>query len=108
MVDRLVAAGYVPVVHARRPQAQAAAEAAGLRWAGSIAETVRVHRSRPSHQPGLDPAADGAVLERIPLTEAIQRALNAIGVERSDSCIADGHSEHYDKAGNELLVEAIR
>jgi 3-hydroxyisobutyrate dehydrogenase-like beta-hydroxyacid dehydrogenase len=41
MVDRLVAAGYRPVVHARRPQTQAAAEAAGLRWAGSIAETVR-------------------------------------------------------------------
>ena len=41
MVDRLVAAGYLPVVHARRPQTQAAAEAAGLRWAESIAETVR-------------------------------------------------------------------
>jgi len=41
MVDRLAAAGYVPVVHARRAQTQAAAEAAGLRWAGSIAETVR-------------------------------------------------------------------
>src|SRR6202044_2055115 len=41
MVDRLVAAGYRPVVHARRPQTQAAAEAAGLRGAGSIAETVR-------------------------------------------------------------------
>ena len=41
MVDRLVAAGYRPVVHARRPQTQAAAEAGGLRWAASIAETVR-------------------------------------------------------------------
>jgi 3-hydroxyisobutyrate dehydrogenase-like beta-hydroxyacid dehydrogenase len=41
MVDRLVAAGYVPVVHARRPQTQAAADAAGLRWARSIAEAVR-------------------------------------------------------------------
>ena len=41
MVDRLAAAGYAPVVHARRPQTQAAAEAAGLRWAGSIAGTVR-------------------------------------------------------------------
>ncbi|MGH3292599.1 MAG: NAD(P)-binding domain-containing protein, partial [Trebonia sp.] len=37
MVDRLVAAGYRPTVHARRPQTQAAAEAAGLRWARSIA-----------------------------------------------------------------------
>lgn len=41
MVDRLVAGGYVPTVNARRPQTRAAAEAAGLRWAGSIAETVR-------------------------------------------------------------------
>jgi len=41
MVDRLAAAGYAPVVHARRPQTQAAAEAAGLRWAGTVAETVR-------------------------------------------------------------------
>ncbi|MGH3298841.1 MAG: NAD(P)-dependent oxidoreductase [Trebonia sp.] len=41
MVDRLVAAGYLPTVHARRPQTQAAAEAADLRWARSIAETVR-------------------------------------------------------------------
>jgi 3-hydroxyisobutyrate dehydrogenase-like beta-hydroxyacid dehydrogenase len=41
MVDRLVAAGYRTTVHARRPQTQAAAEAAGLRWAESIAETVR-------------------------------------------------------------------
>jgi 3-hydroxyisobutyrate dehydrogenase-like beta-hydroxyacid dehydrogenase len=40
MVDRLVAAGYGVTVHARRPHAQAAAEAAGLRWAESIAETV--------------------------------------------------------------------
>jgi 3-hydroxyisobutyrate dehydrogenase-like beta-hydroxyacid dehydrogenase len=31
MVDRLVAAGYGPVVHARRPQTQSAAKAAGLR-----------------------------------------------------------------------------
>ncbi len=41
MVDRLAAAGYLPVVHARRPETQAAAEAAGLRWAGSVAGTVR-------------------------------------------------------------------
>jgi 3-hydroxyisobutyrate dehydrogenase-like beta-hydroxyacid dehydrogenase len=41
MVDRLVAAGYRPVVHARRLQTQAAAQAAGLRWAGSVAGTVR-------------------------------------------------------------------
>ena len=41
MVDRLAAAGYLPTVHARRPQTQAAAEAAGLRWAGSVTETVR-------------------------------------------------------------------
>ena len=41
MVDRLVAAGYVPTVHARRPQTQAAAEADGLRWAVSVADTVR-------------------------------------------------------------------
>jgi 3-hydroxyisobutyrate dehydrogenase-like beta-hydroxyacid dehydrogenase len=41
MVDRLVAAGYAPVIHARRPETQAAAEAAGLRWAGSVTETVR-------------------------------------------------------------------
>jgi 3-hydroxyisobutyrate dehydrogenase-like beta-hydroxyacid dehydrogenase len=31
MVNRLVAAGYGPVVHARRPQTQSAAKAAGLR-----------------------------------------------------------------------------
>jgi uncharacterized protein YbcV (DUF1398 family) len=31
------------------------------------------------------------------------RALNAIGVERSDSFIADGHSEHFGK-GNETVV----
>lgn len=31
------------------------------------------------------------------------QALNAIGVERSDSFIADGHSEHFGK-GNETVV----
>ena len=31
------------------------------------------------------------------------RALNAIGVERSDSFIADGHSEHFGK-GSETVV----
>jgi 3-hydroxyisobutyrate dehydrogenase-like beta-hydroxyacid dehydrogenase len=41
IVDRLVAAGYAPTVLTRRPQARAAAEAAGLSCAGTVAETVR-------------------------------------------------------------------
>ena len=32
------------------------------------------------------------------------RALNAIGVERSDSFIADGHSEYYGKAGERVVT----
>jgi len=41
IVDRLVAAGYEPTVLTRRPQARAAAEAAGLRCADTLRETVR-------------------------------------------------------------------
>jgi 3-hydroxyisobutyrate dehydrogenase-like beta-hydroxyacid dehydrogenase len=41
IVVRLVAAGYEPVVLTRRPAARAAAEAAGLRCAGTVRETVR-------------------------------------------------------------------
>jgi len=41
IVDRLVAAGYEPTVLTRRPQARAAAEAAGLRCADTVRETVR-------------------------------------------------------------------
>jgi uncharacterized protein YbcV (DUF1398 family) len=32
------------------------------------------------------------------------RALNAIGVERSDSFIADGHSEHFGKGGETVVT----
>jgi 3-hydroxyisobutyrate dehydrogenase-like beta-hydroxyacid dehydrogenase len=41
IVDRLVAAGYEPTVLTRRPTARAAAEAAGLRCADTLRETVR-------------------------------------------------------------------
>jgi 3-hydroxyisobutyrate dehydrogenase-like beta-hydroxyacid dehydrogenase len=41
IVDRLVAAGYEPTVLTRRPAARAAAEAAGLRCADTLQETVR-------------------------------------------------------------------
>lgn len=41
IIDRLVAAGYEPTVLARRPEARAAAEAAGLACAGTIPEAVR-------------------------------------------------------------------
>src|SRR5580692_1216044 len=41
IIDRLVAAGYEPTVLTRRPAARAAAEAAGLRCADSVRETVR-------------------------------------------------------------------
>ena len=41
IIDRLVAAGYKPTVLTRRPEARAAAEAAGLRCADTVAETVR-------------------------------------------------------------------
>ena len=41
IIDRLVAAGYEPTVLTRRPTARAAAEAAGLRCAGTVRETVR-------------------------------------------------------------------
>jgi 3-hydroxyisobutyrate dehydrogenase-like beta-hydroxyacid dehydrogenase len=41
IADRLVAAGYAPTVHTRRPQARAAAEASGLSCADTVAETVR-------------------------------------------------------------------
>jgi 3-hydroxyisobutyrate dehydrogenase-like beta-hydroxyacid dehydrogenase len=41
IIDRLVAAGYQPTVLTRRPEARAAAEAAGLRCADTVAETVR-------------------------------------------------------------------
>jgi 3-hydroxyisobutyrate dehydrogenase-like beta-hydroxyacid dehydrogenase len=41
IVDRLVAAGYQPTVLTRRPSARAEAEAAGLRCAGTVRETVR-------------------------------------------------------------------
>ena len=41
IIDRLVAAGYEPTVLTRRPAARAAAEAAGLRCAGTVRETVR-------------------------------------------------------------------
>jgi 3-hydroxyisobutyrate dehydrogenase-like beta-hydroxyacid dehydrogenase len=41
IVDRLVAAGYEPTVLTRRPEARAAAEAAGLRCADTVRETVR-------------------------------------------------------------------
>ena len=41
IIDRLVAAGYQPTVLTRRPAARAAAEAAGLRCADTVLETVR-------------------------------------------------------------------
>jgi 3-hydroxyisobutyrate dehydrogenase-like beta-hydroxyacid dehydrogenase len=41
ILDRLIAAGHDVTVLLRRPQARAAAEADGLTWAGSVAETVR-------------------------------------------------------------------
>ncbi|GGN19757.1 NAD(P)-dependent oxidoreductase [Streptomyces fuscichromogenes] len=41
MLERLMAAGNQVTVLVRRPQAQAAAEAAGLSWAGTIEATVR-------------------------------------------------------------------
>lgn len=41
IVDRLMAAGYEPTVLTRRPEARAAAEAAGLRCADTVPETVR-------------------------------------------------------------------
>jgi 3-hydroxyisobutyrate dehydrogenase-like beta-hydroxyacid dehydrogenase len=41
IIDRLVAAGYAPTVLTRRPAARAAAEAAGLRCADTLRETVR-------------------------------------------------------------------
>jgi 3-hydroxyisobutyrate dehydrogenase-like beta-hydroxyacid dehydrogenase len=41
MLDRLMAAGHDVTVLARRPQARAAAEADGLTWAETVAETVR-------------------------------------------------------------------
>ena len=41
IVDRLVAAGYAPTVLTRRPAARAAAEADGLRCAGTVRDTVR-------------------------------------------------------------------
>jgi 3-hydroxyisobutyrate dehydrogenase-like beta-hydroxyacid dehydrogenase len=41
IVDRLVAAGYEPTVLTRRPAARAAAEAAGLRCADTLKETVQ-------------------------------------------------------------------
>jgi len=41
IVDRLVAAGYQPTVLTRRPEARAAAEAAGLKCADTVRETVR-------------------------------------------------------------------
>jgi 3-hydroxyisobutyrate dehydrogenase-like beta-hydroxyacid dehydrogenase len=41
IIDRLVAAGYEPTVLTRRPAARAAAEAAGLRCADTVRETVR-------------------------------------------------------------------
>ena len=41
IVDHLVAAGYEPTVLTRRPTARAAAEAAGLRCADTLRETVR-------------------------------------------------------------------
>jgi len=41
IVDRLVAAGYQPTVLTRRPSARAEAEAAGLRCADTVGETVR-------------------------------------------------------------------
>ncbi|HEY5395770.1 MAG TPA: NAD(P)-binding domain-containing protein, partial [Trebonia sp.] len=41
IVDRLVAAGYEPTVLTRRPTARAAAEAARLRCADTLRETVR-------------------------------------------------------------------
>ncbi len=37
IIDRLVAAGYEPTVLTRRPAARAAAEAAGLRCADTLA-----------------------------------------------------------------------
>jgi 3-hydroxyisobutyrate dehydrogenase-like beta-hydroxyacid dehydrogenase len=40
MVDRLRAAGHDVVVHLRRTEAQAAADAEGLAWAATVAETV--------------------------------------------------------------------
>jgi 3-hydroxyisobutyrate dehydrogenase-like beta-hydroxyacid dehydrogenase len=41
MLGRLVAAGHDVTVLVRRPPARAAAEAAGLPWAGTVAEAVR-------------------------------------------------------------------
>jgi 3-hydroxyisobutyrate dehydrogenase-like beta-hydroxyacid dehydrogenase len=40
MIGRMVAAGYRPTILARRPEAQAAANADGLHWAPTIADTV--------------------------------------------------------------------
>ena len=41
ILDRLAAAGHDVTVLARRPETRAAAEADGLTWAGTVAETVR-------------------------------------------------------------------
>lgn len=41
MLDRLMAAGHEVTVLVRRPQARAAAESAGLSWAGTVAAAVR-------------------------------------------------------------------
>jgi 3-hydroxyisobutyrate dehydrogenase len=41
MIDRLVAAGHDVSTLMRRPQARAAAEAAGLAWAGTVTATAR-------------------------------------------------------------------
>ncbi|MER6958449.1 NAD(P)-dependent oxidoreductase [Streptomyces sp. NPDC000618] len=41
ILDRLMAAGHDVTVLVRRPQDRAAAEADGLTWAGTVAETVR-------------------------------------------------------------------
>jgi 3-hydroxyisobutyrate dehydrogenase-like beta-hydroxyacid dehydrogenase len=41
IIDRLIAVGYAPTVLTRRPASRAAAEAAGLRCADTLQETVR-------------------------------------------------------------------
>src|SRR5579862_6411482 len=41
IINRLVAAGYEPTVLTRRPTARAAAEAAGLKCADTVRETVQ-------------------------------------------------------------------
>lgn len=92
MADRLVAAGHEVTVLVRRPEARSDAEAAGLRWAGTIGDTV----------------ADAEVVLCVVLTDDQVRSAGADAVgSMAGGAVLVQHTT-CDPATVELLAEAGR